>query len=186
MAETFMSWAKEAKNKKYVFLIILLILLIILLTFYPVGKNNNNKTQTIVKTESSRNTQASYEDKLENKLKVILSQMEGVGAVDVMVTIDSTEEKVIAQNIKSTQQRTDEKDQQGGTRVNTQSQNNTDVVLQNGNVPYVTKENAPEIKGVFILAEGADNSEVKAEITEAVSKVLDVPVHKISVGKKKN
>ena len=39
-------------------------------------------------------------------------------------------------------------------------------------------------EGVFILAEGAADSMVKGQITEAVSKLLDVPVHKISVEKK--
>ena len=48
----------------------------------------------------------------------------------------------------------------------------------------VVKENKPEIKGVLILAEGADDSTVRSEITEAVSRVLEVPVHKISVLKK--
>ena len=65
-------------------------------------------------------------------------------------------------------------------------QQTNDVVLQNGNTPYIVKEYAPEIRGVFILAEGADDSAVKNQITEAVSKLLDVPVHKISVEKKKN
>lgn len=189
MSESLMSWAKEAKNKKYVILIMGLIAIIILVTFYPFKDPNDAKGKIPIITGNEKeqtDPSGSYEDKLERKLKNILSNMEGVGAVDVMVTTISTEEKVIAQNVNRSEQQTEEKDQAGGTRTTKQSQNNTDIVLQDGNVPYITKENSPEIKGVFILAQGAEDSRVKGQIIEAVSKLLDVPVHKISVEKKKN
>lgn len=187
MAETLLSWAKEEKNKKFVVLIMLLILAIIFLTFYPFRQGDNSVATTIVKSEGTlSSSNNSYEENLEKKLISILSKMEGVGSVDVMITIASTKEKVVAEDINASEQTVDEKDQSGGTRMTTQVQENTKVVLQSGNVPYVTKENAPEIKGVIIVAEGADNSEVKAQIMDAVSKVLDVPVHKIFVEKKKN
>ena len=110
--------------------------------------------------------------------------MEGVGQVSVMVTTYSDEEKVLAEDKNESSQQTDEKDQAGGTRSSQNISSNHQVVLQSGNTPYVIKENKPEIKGVLILAEGADDSVVRSEITEAVASLLDVPVHKVSVLKK--
>lgn len=191
MSDSMMSWAKEPKNKKYALMIILLIAVGIILTFgMPKGTSKglgNTPVQTVIKSESGSNDQYdNYEDKLEKKLKTILTKMEGVGSVEVMVTTVSTEEKVLALNSNTTEQKTEEKDQTGGSRMVTQTQNNADVVMQSGSVPYVTKENSPQIKGVFILAEGADDPNVRAQVTEAVARVLDVPVHKISVEKKKS
>lgn len=43
----------------------------------------------------------------------------------------------------------------------------------------------PRVRGVLVVAKGADNIQVKAWITEAVQKVLDVPAYKISILPKK-
>lgn len=186
MAETLNKWAKDAKNKKYVIAIGLILLLILLLTFLPL--NNGQKQQPVAtlykQTETKDNDD--YETVLEKKLAGMLVKMEGVGSVSVMVTTVSNEEKVLAEDTVSHTQRTEEKDQAGGSRVTESTQFTNDVVLQSGNTPYVIKKYAPEIKGVFILAEGAGDSVVKNQMIDAVSRLLDVPVHKISIEKKKN
>lgn len=56
----------------------------------------------------------SMELSLENKTKEILEKIVGVGAVDVLVTIDSTEEVVVQRNVKDTQELTEESDADGG------------------------------------------------------------------------
>ena len=187
VAEGFTKWAKEDKNKKYVLLIAGIVLVAIGFTFWP-SNNNGKQTKSVTTTikQSVTNEEASYEAAIEKKLTNMLGKMEGVGSVSVMVTINANEEKVLAEDTSSSSQRTEEKDQAGGTRTTDSVQQTNDVVLQNGNTPYIVKEYAPEIRGVFILAEGAGDSMVKNQITEAVSKLLDVPVHKISVEKKKN
>ena len=187
VADGFMKWAKEEKNKKFVILIACIVLAAIGFTFWP--SNNTGKQTTPITTtikQATTSEEANYEAKVEKKLTNMLSKMEGVGSVSVMVTIHSNEEKILAEDTSSTTQRTEEKDQAGGSRTTDSMQQTNDVVLQNGNTPYVVKEYAPEIRGVLILAEGAGDNVVKNQIIEAVSKLLDVPVHKISVEKKKN
>lgn len=186
MAEGFAKWAKEAKNKKYVIAIGLIIILIVLLTFMPLNTGGQKQPAAATVKQLTSKEDDDYETALEGKLSAMLTKMEGVGSVSVMVTTVSSEEKVLAEDTTSNTQKTEENDQSGGTRMTENSQLRSDVVLQNGNTPYVIKEYAPEIKGVLILAEGANNSVVKNQIIEAVAKLLDVPVHKISVEKKKN
>lgn len=185
MAESLNKWAKDAKNKKYVIAIGLILLLILLLTFLPLNNGQQQPVATVYK-QATTNDNDDYETALEKKLANMLVKMEGVGSVSVMVTTVSNEEKVLAEDTSSHTQHTEEKDQSGGSRVTENTQLTNDVVLQNGNTPYVIKEYAPEIKGVFILAEGAGDSVVKNQMIDAVSRLLDVPVHKISVEKKKN
>lgn len=188
MSESMEKWAKDTKQKKYVILVMILILLIILLTFYPFKSGNSGQGQvaSAVQAQMQTSEKTSYEEKLEKRLMNMLVRMEGVGEVSVMVTLRATEEKILAQDTNSSSQKTEDKDLSGSTKVTEQTQLKNDVVLQSGNTPYVTKTYVPEVQGVFILAQGADNSQTKNQIIEAVSKLLDVPVHKISVEKKKN
>jgi stage III sporulation protein AG len=48
-------------------------------------------------------------------------------------------------------------------------------------IPYVIKENVPEIEGIAIVAEGGGNSENILKITGVVQALFGVSAHKISV-----
>ena len=174
----------EESKKKYLILAIGMVVLGLIITYLPIGQKNTKMQTTKVQTLVNKESTSNYETALEKRLAGILVKMEGVGGVSVMITTVSNDEKILAQNVTENVQRTEEKTQ-GDTSRLTETNNHThQVVMQSGNTPYVVKENKPEIKGVLILAEGADNSEVKSQIIEAVSRLLDIPVHKISVVKK--
>ncbi|MMZ59905.1 hypothetical protein D3C76_657350 [compost metagenome] len=121
---------------------------------------------------------------LETKTKDILEKIVGVGAVDVMVTIDSTEEVIVQRNVKDTQELTEETDPNGGKRHITQYTKDGQIVTyeSSGNEqPIVTKKIKPKVRGVLIVAKGAENRTVKALIVDAVEKGLNVPAYRISV-----
>jgi stage III sporulation protein AG len=125
-----------------------------------------------------------YEQAYEAKLWDILTKIAGVGEVEVMVTIDSTEELQVEKNTKETQQSTNEKGANGETRFISETSRSADAVIMNqsgGNNPLVVKTTKPKIRGVVIVAKGAENATVKRLITEAVERGLEVPAHRISV-----
>ncbi|MEB3101446.1 stage III sporulation protein AG [Ferviditalea candida] len=125
-----------------------------------------------------------YETMYESRLKEILEKIVGVGEVNVMVNIDSTEEIVVEKNRKDTQQVTDEKDQSGATRHVTDVTQDGEVVLyqvSGDQTPIVLKKIKPRIRGVLIVARGAENLTVKKLIVEAVERGLDVPSYRISI-----
>lgn len=125
-----------------------------------------------------------YETAYEAKLRDILSKIVGVGEVEVMVTIDSTEELQVEKNIKDTQQVTNEKGNNGETRHITEANRSTDAVIlkQSGDdAPLVVKTTKPKIRGVVVVAKGAENATVKKLISDAVERGLEVPAHRISV-----
>ncbi|MFD2672764.1 stage III sporulation protein AG [Marinicrinis sediminis] len=127
---------------------------------------------------------ADYEKQYEDRMTAILSKIVGVGGVDVMVSIESTEEKVVYQNSNHSQQVTNEKDRDGGTRHITSINKSGDLVLievSGEKQPIIIKTIKPEIRGVIIVANGAENPTVKKLILDSVTKGLDVPVHRISV-----
>ena len=61
------------------------------------------------------------------------------------------------------------------------------MIIQNGEkeVPIVVETKKPAIRGVLVVAKGADNIQVKKWIVEAVTRSLDVPSHRVSVLPKK-
>ena len=131
---------------------------------------------------------AAYEASYEQSLKEILQKIVGVGEVDVLVTIESTEEIVTDRNMTESQQTTNEKDQDGATRHVTQTTRSGEIVLytESGNQkPLVRKTIKPVIRGVFMVAEGAENATVKKMIMEAVERGLGVPAHRISIAPRK-
>jgi stage III sporulation protein AG len=129
-----------------------------------------------------------YESAYEQRLRGILEQIVGTGRVDVMVTIDSTEEIVVYRNVQANEQRTDETDRYGATRHITNLTRSGQIVLyevSGEQQPIVLKKIRPKIRGVIIVAEGAENLAVQKWIREVVSRGLEVPVHRISVAPRK-
>jgi stage III sporulation protein AG len=125
-----------------------------------------------------------YEQAYEAKLRDILTKIVGVGEVEVLVTIDSTEEVQVEKNTKDTQQVTNEKGTNGETRHITDVTRTSDAVTMNQSgdqVPLVVKTVKPKIRGVVVVAKGAENVTVKKLISDAVERGLDVPPHRISV-----
>lgn len=125
-----------------------------------------------------------YEEAYGTAIKELLQKIVGVGDVEVLVTIDSTEEIVVQQNRNESQQITDETDQNGAKRHITEITQNGEVALyesSGGQTPIVLKKIKPRIRGVVVVARGAENLTVKQMIVEAVGRGLDVPAHRISV-----
>jgi len=129
-----------------------------------------------------------YEEKYENQLKKALQQMLGVNDVTVVVNIDSTDKKVLEKNRVSKSQTTEETDREGGERkVQDASTDEQLVIIRDGEkeVPIVVETKKPEIRGVLVVAKGAENIQVKKWIVEAVTRALDVPSHRVAVMPKK-
>ena len=50
--------------------------------------------------------------------------------------------------------------------------------------PYVSKENAPEVEGILVIADGGGNAVVAKNLTEAVQALFGVEEHKIKIMKR--
>jgi stage III sporulation protein AG len=126
----------------------------------------------------------SIELAMENRTKEILEKIVGVGTVDIMVTVDSTEEIVVQKNMNDTQQQSEETDANGGKRHTTQYTRDGEIVTysQSGDeTPIITKRIKPQVRGVLVVAKGAENKIVRGLIEQAVEKGLNVPLYRISV-----
>lgn len=129
-----------------------------------------------------------YEQYYEHMLRDILEAIVGVGEVSVMVNVDATPEQVFEKNTRKSTQLTRESDRQGGSRTVEDTSIDEEVlrIMQGSNEdPVVVKTLKPKIRGVVVVARGAENPTIKNWIYDVVSRSLDVPPHRISVVPKK-
>lgn len=139
-------------------------------------------------TKSAPDLIAEYENIYATQLRDILASVVGVGEVEVMVNLESTPELVMAQNTNNRSSTNQEMDKDKATRNQSDQTKDAEIVIVQGgkqDQPVVVKTVKPRVRGVLVVAKGADNIQVKAWITEAVQKVLDVPAYKISILPKK-
>ncbi len=124
------------------------------------------------------------EELVESRLKRILEEIRGAGEVQVMITFEVGGEIIPAINTVESKDTTEEKDSNGGSRVVNSESLTTNTVITSehgGNRPLVLKEIKPQVKGVIVVAEGAEDIMVKSNLYEAVKTVLQVPGHRVQV-----
>lgn len=152
-------------------------------------KDNKAKNSNLIPEKTVQQSQASYEANMEKRLKTILSNVEGAGNVEVMLTISYGKEIVLANDTVTQQNESDEKDNAGGTRNNKNYSQEKKTVMytpSNGNSePVVLKEIEPKIEGIIIVAEGGDNIVVQQNLIKASQALFNIPAHKIEVFKMK-
>ena len=124
----------------------------------------------------------SLERELENKLQTALSRMNGVGQVEVSVSLSSGLKSNYARNENVTKRTSKETDKASGTRETTEVIDNNQLVMPNGTTqPVMVMEERPEVAGVLVIAEGAKDPMVKETIHTAIKTLLNIPANKITV-----
>lgn len=137
-------------------------------------------------SRTSEEGEQEYVQYLERKLENILMQMDGVGRVDVMITVLDGGEQIVEKDQKTTSSSTSERDSGGGERsVKEQAGEDSTVYVETADkkYPYVQKETLPTVAGVVVVAEGGGNPAAVSEISESVQALLKVEPHRIRVVK---
>ena len=109
--------------------------------------------------------------------------MDGVGRVEVMSTLKSSKESVLNKDLSEERQTEQEKNSDTQkTNKNEKRQEETILSDSVGNsAPYVVKELEPEIAGIIISCEGAENKVVAASVLEAAQVLFGVSANHIKV-----
>ena len=171
----------KQKNITNLIILLLLVIMFYLVVSYFTGVNNITKSEKtnlekVSKEDMNSNSQKdsevlSYQEKQEKDLERILGKINGVGSVDVVINFQSSEVKVPAVDNSSQKSTTEETD--GDKIVMSNS--------SNGSEPVILKTEKPEVLGVMVVAEGAEDSKIKYEITKAISSLYNISVDKVNV-----
>jgi stage III sporulation protein AG len=145
---------------------------------------DNQKSVKESKEPFKEPAKRSYEDMLEAKLSNVLSQLRGAGSVVVSITLENGNMQEYAKNVTHDSKVVQEKDTSGGTRTTTETKENQQILVSRENGaehPVTVQETKPAIKGVLVIAEGAYDSTVKANLTKAVETCLGIPSYRVTV-----
>ena len=153
---------------KHVFLILLLGILLMLL---PTGEKKQQQAAQMPQAEATQQVQT-----LQEQLSALLSQMEGAGKVQVLLTLASGEKTLYQTN------------EDRATASQSETKRTDTVILTDSNrneAGLVRQVDPPTYLGAVVLCQGAENSAVRLAITEAVSNATGLGYHKITILKMK-
>lgn len=128
--------------------------------------------QGITKQTNTATEPAEQKQDVQKELSQILSQIDGVGAVHVMLTIAFGEETVYQTDTDTTD---------NACRIDT-------VIVTDANRAQqglVQMKNPPKYLGAIVVCKGGGNAAVKLAVVEAVSRVTGLGADQISVLKMK-
>ncbi len=152
------------------------------------SKSNENKTepQTTDSPISEISISSSeYVAMLERKLELFLINVDGIGNVKVMITLEDYGEKVVLTEKPYSKSEQKDTDSQGGTGTKTEYSQEEQVVYekdsQGNEIPYVVKNKQPAIKGIAVIAQGGNDANMVVKITDLIEALFGVSPHKISV-----
>lgn len=125
------------------------------------------------------------ERRLSEVAQDILSKVQGVGKVAVRVTLGSGPTTEYARNEMSTERQTEERAEPGTTRKINEGNQNTQLAIARsgsaGEQPLVVKVKQPEVLGVLVVAEGAEDPYVRSRLYEACEVLFNLTADRISV-----
>ena len=101
-----------------------------------------------------------------------------------MITLDGSSQLILAYETESKSNTTDNTTSSGtSTKTNNTTANSTPIIINsNGqSTPLVLSEIMPDVKGVVVVCEGANNIRVKLNILEAVQALLGVSSSQIEI-----
>lgn len=145
-----------------------------------ISKNNSE-----TKVNQTASQQLDVESKMEQKLTKILGNVSGVGKVIVDITLDTGSKYKYARDYDTSKQTTEQQDSNGGQQKKERVDKQREVVIVRTNSgdeeAVIKKETKPKIRGVMVVAEGAEVSQIKANLVEAVKIGLGIEAHKIVI-----
>ena len=136
---------KKHKNKIIISSLVIIGVLMILFGSFDFSKETDDSPTLYTQT-------------LENKIEEFLKHVDGINEVKVILTLDTSNENVYAQNSSG-----------------------LDYILTNDGKPISITEIYPTVRGVAIACTGGDRDDVKIKVTELISAYLGISSNRIKI-----
>ncbi|EET62540.1 putative stage III sporulation protein AG [Marvinbryantia formatexigens DSM 14469] len=183
-------WLEKLKNmRRDQWIVLLLAGVLILVISLPVETGTDADGKAAAQEKAGVDMSGETEDvrDMEQRLENILSELDGAGQVRVMIYCRDSGERIVEKDTATVRRVTQEDGGDGAGSSTTEEEERPETVYgtdgSGGETPYVTRELSPQIEGVLVLAQGADSSLVKKDITDAVMALFGLEAHKIKVMK---
>lgn len=174
--------------KKDKLIILLLVGIVLIVISFPTKskkqETNSGNEDGAANEECGRCDSEKYVSNLETRLEEVLAQTEGVGKNEVIITIKNNGRDIVSKTGTQSYSERDEKNVGNIDGKSIEKQKSEEVVYSEGEnkkTPYVETCETPEICGVLIVAQGAGNATVRADIIRAASGLFGISVNKVNV-----
>ena len=155
----------------------------------PVKYNQLDRESFTLDISADGDQTADYERELEERLEGLLQEMDGVGAVRVMITFSASGEEIVLKDVVKSDTDTTEADSGGGTRIVNESAMEEETVYvtdaEGRRTPFIVRTTKPEVIGVAVIAEGGGDPEIQKNITAVIQSLFRVDANRIIVTKMK-
>lgn len=147
------------------------IMLVAISGLFDSDSSDNSSGQITVEYSSSQ-----YQQQLTQELQDLLGNIEGVGEVYVMLTLESGQEYVYVMNQKQSSELSDSR--------TTDNIELSPVIIEGSDgtkTPLVKLVSEPKVKGVVIVCEGGNSVFVEQRVTSAVCVALGIGANSVHV-----
>ena len=157
---------------KYGFVLLILLAGVALLLWptEPKSEQQQAPTETVREAASLAET--------EERMQSILSKIDGVGQLELMLTVESTQEREFMQDT--------ELSYSGATAAPDNYTRRSEAVVLSGDggeEPVVVRNVGPTYRGALVVCTGGANAEVKLAVTQAVAALTGLSSDRITVVK---
>lgn len=168
--EKWKSWQELPAKKKISYLCILLLAAVVILLYISTW-NPRSERNGIPQREQGED--------LEEKLRSVLSKVDGAGEVDVIINYESGTELVpaLSETVKTST------DRNGDVSSETTDRNSEVATIRESGdtAALIVKEIQPGVRGVLVVAQGAGDIRVRLQLLEAVQTFLNIDTDKVEV-----
>ncbi len=179
-------WKEKIRRLKTDQIIIGILAGILVLVLTIPTEDKTEETEPVQAETKADEENGDYVRQLERRLEEVLGAADGVGTVKVLISEESGGQLVVEKD-HTVQEQKEGGAEEGGDIQNYSSSEET--VYQRSSdgleLPYVTEEIRPKIRGVLVAAEGGDDPVIIRQITDAVQALFGIEVNKIKVMKLK-
>lgn len=167
---------KKRRTQNLILLVVLLVILLVACNYiFKSNTSKSNSTSTnenIVSSESKKDSNSA----LEEKLNIVLSQIQGISDVSVVLSYSQEEKQNVVYNTKE---------------ETSEGKNTTEKVVayneQSGSKTAIVESvETPKVEGAIVVAKGADSVEIRSKIASAISSLVGIPAYKIQVFEKQS
>ncbi len=135
--------------------------------------------ESSVETAVNSTDDAAYCTELENRLSAVIADVENVGRVRVLLTLEGSAETIYATDVSV------QSEQEGDTVSERRDSEYVLIDDSGGDSGMVLRTQTPKVQGVIVVCDGANLPEVASQVTRAVSTALGVGTDRVSVLKMK-
>ena len=165
-------WMKPLEVLSRYKYVLIVVALGALLLAWPQREKSTLPAAQDTKEESQQEALAQMETEMEE----ILGKISGVGRVEVMLTLQSSSEKVLASDTSLRYS--------GNVQAPSDYDRSSETVIVSGGGEdgvVVTQERCPQYRGALVVCEGGGSDAVRLQVTEAVAALTGLGTDRIAV-----